>query len=184
MFGRAFARAGLPIRYSQGFNPHPRLSLPLPRAVGVASDVERLVVELTQEVPCDELARRLQTQMPLGIQVHATRVLDPSDRCRPTHVRYRVPVPTSSGTLLQQAVDHFLASEAAPVERSTGEKATSQRVDIRPFVDRIELTGSDLVLDLFVTDQGTARPTEVCETLGIALEQILGKVRRIEVTWQ
>jgi hypothetical protein len=121
--------------------------------------------------------------MPLGIHVRETRILDPSERCRPTHVRYRVPVPTASRTLLRQTVDHFLTSDSAPVERSTGE-ITSKRVDIRPFVDRIEVTGSDLVLALFVTAEGTARPTEVCQTLGIPLDEILGKVRRIEVTWQ
>jgi radical SAM-linked protein len=183
MFGRAFARAGLPLRYSQGFNPHPRFSLPLPRSVGVASDAERLVVELTHEVPCNDLTRRLQQQMPRGIRIHDARLLAAAERCRPTHVRYRIPVPPSSGALLQQAVDQFLASDSAPVERSTGE-TTSKRVDIRPFVDQIEVTGADLILALFVTADGTARPTEVCTALGIPLDDILGHVRRIEVTWQ
>ncbi|GAF87148.1 unnamed protein product, partial [marine sediment metagenome] len=37
LFARSLARAALPVRFSEGFNPHPRLSIPLPRPVGVAS---------------------------------------------------------------------------------------------------------------------------------------------------
>ena len=44
VFQRALARAALPVAYSEGFNPHPRLSLPLPRAVGVASEAELMDV--------------------------------------------------------------------------------------------------------------------------------------------
>jgi len=180
---RALARAGLPIRFSQGFNPHPRISLPLPRPVGVASDAERVIVELVRDLPCDELQRRLQRQMPQGIRIHNTRMLDATERSRPTHARYRVPVPDADRALLQQAVDRFLASDSAPVERKTGEKAPTKIVDVRPFVERIEVTESAVILTLLVTGQGTARPTEICEIIGIPLEACLGTVRRIEVTW-
>jgi hypothetical protein len=49
VFQRACARAGIPVKYSAGFNPHPKLSLPLPRSVGVESDDELLVVRLSDE---------------------------------------------------------------------------------------------------------------------------------------
>ena len=55
LFARAVVRSafgGLAVRYTQGFNPHPRLSIPLPRPVGIASDAECLVLELTE--PADE----------------------------------------------------------------------------------------------------------------------------------
>ena len=46
---RACVRAGLRLRYSEGFNPHPKLSLPLPRPVGVESDEELLCLWVEQE---------------------------------------------------------------------------------------------------------------------------------------
>ena len=46
VFRRACIRAGIKIQYSQGFNPRPRLSLPLPRPVGVASDDELLCLRV------------------------------------------------------------------------------------------------------------------------------------------
>ena len=53
LFARAATRAEVPLRYSGGFNPHPRVTIPVPRPVGVASDVERLVLELTEPLEPD-----------------------------------------------------------------------------------------------------------------------------------
>ncbi len=50
---RTFRRAGLPLAYSEGFNPHPKLSLPLPRSVGVESDDELLCLWVEREPPAD-----------------------------------------------------------------------------------------------------------------------------------
>lgn len=53
LFQRACVRAGLALRYSEGFNPHPKLSLPLPRSVGVESDDELLCLWVEREPPAD-----------------------------------------------------------------------------------------------------------------------------------
>ena len=81
VFQRACVRAGIPVRYSQGFNPHPRLSLPLPRPVGVESEDELLVVKLCEDreaAPFESRAEReaamkqaLAEQLPEGMDVLA-----------------------------------------------------------------------------------------------------------------
>lgn len=184
MFGRALARASLPVRYSQGFNPHPRISLPLPRPVAVASDAERLVVELTEAVACDDLRRRLQDQTPRRIRIHRARMLDPADRCLPIQVRYRVVLDAIDPTGLHQAVDRLLATDSVFVERYTGDKSPPKRVDIRPFIARIDVTDDGFVMFLNVSERGTARPAEVCTALGIQDDAILHRVRRTEIRWQ
>ena len=184
MFGRALARARLPVRYSQGFNPHPRMSLPLPRPVAVASDAEKLVVEFTEAVACDDLARRLQEQMPPGIRVRGARTLDPADRCLPIQVHYRVGLPAIDPTQLRQAIDRLLATDSVCVKRDGGGKVPSKRVDIRPFIERVETTADGLVMVLNVTERGSARPAEVCNALGIQDEAILHRIRRTEVKWR
>ncbi|MBI4580945.1 MAG: DUF2344 domain-containing protein, partial [Planctomycetes bacterium] len=67
MFERALARTDLPVRFSEGFNPRPKLSLPLPRPVGIATTADVLVVELTQPVVPEEALGRLAAQMPRGV---------------------------------------------------------------------------------------------------------------------
>ena len=51
LFQRAVARAALPVRFTEGFNPHPRMMIPLPRPVGVASQAETLVG--SHVIPCE-----------------------------------------------------------------------------------------------------------------------------------
>ena len=64
---RAMVRADIPICYSQGFNPHIKMSLPLPRNVGVASESELLVVHISEYYSPQEIAERLTGQLPDGI---------------------------------------------------------------------------------------------------------------------
>lgn len=68
---RVFFRAGLPLRYSEGFNPHARISIVLPLSVGTASRCEYLDFWLTEDVPLDTIPARLNAAMPEGIEALA-----------------------------------------------------------------------------------------------------------------
>lgn len=70
LFQRAFKRAGLPLKHSQGFSPRPFVAIALPLSVGVESKCELLDFELDgQNVPCDEIARRLNKSLVDGVVV-------------------------------------------------------------------------------------------------------------------
>mgnify|MGYP001608428956 CR=1 FL=1 len=75
LFQRALARAALPVRHSEGFNPHPRMTLPLPRPVGIASDAEAVIVEFDQSVAPDDLLQRLQRHTPADLNLFGVRRL-------------------------------------------------------------------------------------------------------------
>jgi radical SAM-linked protein len=184
MFSRALARAELPIRYSEGFNPHPRISLPLPRPVGIASDAERLVLELTGVVPPPDLQRRLQGQMPRGIRIDGARETEPSERCLPRRVTYRVQPPDFDPLRLAEAIRRLRGPGVVHVERSDRTAAAPRRVDIRPFIDDVAMMDDGIVMTIFVTGEGSARPAEVCRALGLEDDAINQWIRRIEVEWQ
>ena len=61
---RAFLRAGYPLKYSEGFNPHAQISILLPLSVGCASECELMDFQLTEEVDLQELPARLTAVMP------------------------------------------------------------------------------------------------------------------------
>lgn len=70
LFQRAFKRAGLHLKHTQGFNPRPSVSIALPLSVGVESECELLEFELDcQELPCDEIKARLNPALTAGITV-------------------------------------------------------------------------------------------------------------------
>lgn len=66
---RAFARADYDLKYSEGFNPHPQISILLPLSVGAASRCELMDFKLKSDVDLAELPRRLTAALPEGIVV-------------------------------------------------------------------------------------------------------------------
>lgn len=68
-FQRAFIRAGLPVSYSAGFNPHQLLSFATALTVGHTSEAEWLDVHLDAEVPSDEFIVRVNAVLPDGLEI-------------------------------------------------------------------------------------------------------------------
>lgn len=66
---RAFSRAGYELKYSEGFNPHPQISIALPLSVGASSFCEIMDFKLTHEADVSEIPARLSAVMPEGIKV-------------------------------------------------------------------------------------------------------------------
>ena len=66
---RAFARAGYELKYSEGFNPHPQISILLPLSVGIGSLCELMDFRLKGEADLKELPQRLTAVLPEGIRV-------------------------------------------------------------------------------------------------------------------
>ena len=69
-FQRAFARAGIAIKHTEGFNPHPFVSIALPLSVGYSSQCEILEFGLLEGADPEEVPRRLTAAMPEGIIIH------------------------------------------------------------------------------------------------------------------
>lgn len=66
---RAFSRAGYELKYSEGFNPHPQISIALPLSVGASSLCELMDFKLSQDADISEIPARLSSVMPEGIKV-------------------------------------------------------------------------------------------------------------------
>ena len=79
----AAARAAVPLRYTQGFNPHPILSLAAPRPVGVSSRDELLVMSLDAPVPPADLLAALAAQVPEGVRFLRAEPLESRGYPRP-----------------------------------------------------------------------------------------------------
>ncbi|MCH7814813.1 MAG: DUF2344 domain-containing protein [Planctomycetes bacterium] len=185
MFSRALARADLPVRYTAGFNPRPRLSIPLPRSVGVASDAERLVLELTEAVDPQTVVARLGPQLPAGFALTRAQTLDCGRRCVPVGVTYGLPLSAEQcRTVGDRAVALLDPSDPIPVLRKNRKTGRVKELDIRPFIHSIRVGPDQLVMRLHLTDGMTARPREILEALGIAADGMGHRIRRLEIEWQ
>ncbi|MFQ5490626.1 MAG: TIGR03936 family radical SAM-associated protein [Phycisphaerae bacterium] len=184
LFGRAVVRAKLPIRYSEGFNPRPKLSLPLPRPVAVASNAERLVLELTGQVSAEHVLTRLGEQMPEGIELVAARQVQPGQGGSPQTVRYRLTLPISDPEAVARRAVVLLDPCPALVKRTNPKTGKTKDLDIRPFMESIEVGHNQIDMVLRVTPNGSARPGEVAIALGLDAHRVNHRVRRLEVQWQ
>lgn len=168
---RAFRRAGLPIAFSEGFNPHPRFSFAAPLPVGVEGLAEVLEVELQEPVEHKDLAERLNGTLPPGLVVlEVTSVPDnaPAPMATLTGACYVVHIDEDDlpGPLPEGAVQDFLDQERIEVTRK-GKDGKKKIRDIRPGILKMEVlsqvSGLTVQLELKTGSAMNVRPEEVIE---------------------
>jgi radical SAM-linked protein len=192
VFQRACARAGIPVRYSAGFNPHPRLSLPLPRSVGVESDDELLVIRLSDE-PWDadgtyeaRMRQALQEALPAGIDVAGVeRVGSGSFHARSADYLFCLCADRAVDVAdrLRQRVQVILASESWIVDRKLPGDRKVRCIDVRPFLEAIQPVERGVVVRCNVTAAGSIRIEEILQLLQLKMEDLAAPVRRTAVEW-
>lgn len=134
LWERALRRAQIPLAYSEGFSPHPRISLAAPLAVGVTSETELMDVFITKRVSPHWFTAITSQQLPLGIkilQVHQIALGMPSLQSRVGYAEYRVEVETEKGPKdIDSAVASLLSVEHLPWhhQRDTGWRSYDLRV--------------------------------------------------------
>jgi len=181
-FQRAARRAGLPLAYSQGFNPHPRMSFAAPLPMGVAGLGEYLELELDSDLTPRELTERLNNTMPEGIEVlQAWKVRDnaPALMNLVSRARYRAVFFDLNEAELQRAVKEVLDKENLCVTRR-GKKGT-KTVDIRPGIFSLEEDRAlppALIMELACGQNFNVRPAEVICLIG----EVIGReIKEVEV---
>lgn len=182
LFERALARAEWPVKFSEGFNPRPRLSLPLPRNVGLASDEELLVVEMAQALDPDEAIRRLSGQVPAGIRLLGATATSARTGPRPLRARYEVRL-DAHVPWLEEAIAALMERGTCVVARTSPDGKAPRTVDIRPCIEAVTYCGCVLGMALRIAPTGTARPVEVLNALGLPGERLAHRLRRTCVEW-
>ena len=135
---RAVRKAGLPIAYSAGFTPHPKISYAGASATGVASEAEYLELAFTSPCVPEDVRARLDAALPDGIDVIdvAERGSDlPLARLEVSH--WQMTLPGVPPAVAETAIGEFLAASRVEVERLT--KKGTRRMDARAAVISMEL---------------------------------------------
>ncbi len=88
VFERAFRRGGIPLKYSEGFNPHPKMSFALPSSVGFSSIGEYIDVEVTEIVEMHEFIIALNETLPEGLRIIAGGYVEPKAKSLMSIVDY------------------------------------------------------------------------------------------------
>lgn len=173
LWERALHRAAIPMAYSQGFSPHPKISMAAPLPIGVTSEGEVMDIMLRKRVSPYFFIKVVSEQLPSGIGilgVEQVGLTAPSLQSKVREAEYRVEVEVDGKVEeVEAALRSFLAKEHIPWQhqRDTGVR----RYDIRPLVHRLWLIGcqgSRYTLGMRLRNDSTAtgRPEQVVAALG------------------
>ncbi|MER3415175.1 MAG: radical SAM-linked protein [Gemmataceae bacterium] len=162
---RLARRAQLPLRFSEGFHPKPRIVFPSALALGIVGHDEVVELELTQFLDPEEIYRRLQAHTVPGLDLVSVRTIPPQVIGQPACATYRLQIPEERVEQVQQCLVALQARSQWTVCR---EKPVPRQLDARPFVRRLALEGNCLWMELALSAQGSVRAEEVLQLLGIA----------------
>ena len=168
VFERALRRAQVPMAYSAGFSPHPKVSWVGAAATGVASEAEYVEISLAERRDPEQLRLALDAALPDGIDL-VEAVEAPVGTSLPDRVQassWEVRLPQVDREVLAQAVATFLAADTVEVERMT--KDGRRRFDARAAVVSMDTTGDGACAILRVVVQHVTpavRPDDVLSGL-------------------
>ncbi len=148
VFERAIRRSGLPIAYSQGYNPHPGMVFGLPLSVGTTSCGEYADFELSREIDADEFMDTLNKCLPCGINITdaAEKNVKSNIMASIAQADYSIDIFLHE-TLSQQEAEEKLKSMMSLeqiIVMKTG-KAGSKEVDVKPLIVNVRLEKIEMV---------------------------------------
>jgi radical SAM-linked protein len=164
-FERMLRRAELPFRSTEGFHPQPRVVFALSLPLGIAGREEVVEIEWMEPIEPPEALARLARQAPAGLSFFSAVRVDLRQAARPRRAVYRLPIPESEIVELRRRCEAIMAAPELWVAR---ERPRPREVNVRPYLNALRCGADDLLIDVWVTQDGSARADELARELGLA----------------
>jgi len=171
LWERALRRAGVPLAYSRGFNPRPKIAVAAPLPVGFTSRGEVMDVVLERPISPHNFAKSLAPHLPPGLELLSVEEVYPKLPSLQSQVRsaeYQVMVSwDGSREALEGKLQELLSAEQLLRQRR------GKKYDLRPLIEGLWVEGKEgnnwvLGMRLRAGEGGTGRPDEVLDALGLA----------------
>jgi radical SAM-linked protein len=170
LWERAARRAELPLAYSQGFHPQPKMNMAAALPLGFSSRCEVMDMKLEHDISLHDLPTRLNRTLPSGLQVVEVEQVDERGPALQTQVEsaeYEVTLMEAiDESELKRRIESVMEAKALPRERR------GKVYDLRPLLEESSLLpDGKIFMRLAAREGATGRPEEVLDVLGIAFEQ-------------
>lgn len=166
LFHRTVRRADIPFMFSQGFNPHPIMTVSQPLSVGVTSDCEYMKVGFDGEFSGEELCVNLNSALPPGYEIKAAKKVTGKeiDLTKIDRANYIVEVEYEGSA----DAEEFMANKELVVMKKT--KSGTKESDIRPYIYDFKIVGSEanvLTIDMTIAVGSTynLKPATVIDAM-------------------
>jgi radical SAM-linked protein len=176
LWERTLRRAGVPLAYSHGFNPRPKIAIAAPLPVGFTSQGEVMDVVLERHISPLNFAKGLAPQLPPGLEVLSVEEVYlklPSLQSQMRSAEYRVTVHWQEEGAREETIEDKLG-ELLSAEQLL-RRRRGKDYDLRPLIEDLWVEGEEadgwvLGMCLQAGSRGTGRPDEVLDALGLAEE--------------
>lgn len=192
-FKRAFKKTKLGLKYSQGFNPHPKMGFAQPLSLGYASRCELIEFELQQPCDCDEILRRMKPEMPQGIELILCETLPDEGKslaAAADAALYKIWIPTelNEDELKSKLKGYMQQSEIITLKRQKKTKKY-EPMNIKHMLKRLEISklGDFAMIEALLDcgSQSNCSPelviTSFCEFAGINTPRYEIEVERVKL---
>lgn len=171
LWERTFRRANLPLLYSRGFHPQPKIQIAAALPLGFIGHREIVDVWLDESQPLSDVPTavraRLQAVAPRGLIVHSVEIVDEHAPALQTQVcaaEYRITFSTEVASDLPQRIEILLAQPTLP------RHWRGRQYDLRPLILGVKWDGRALDMILSAREGATGRPEEVLGALNLPLD--------------
>jgi len=197
LFQRACARARICLQYSHGYNPRPKLSLPLPRSVAVETEGDFLCLRvLASKPPCrqpapqpagvdiEQLKTDLASQLPDGCDLISAAVVQTRPSFLPTEAVYVLPVrPKYLDETLKKRIERVLGTDSIIIRRQTDAKGTTRNINVRRFLKSITPEDENIAVVCRISSAGSIRVEEILEILELDYSMLAMPIARRSIQW-
>lgn len=170
-FERAFRRLNLPLQFTEGFNPHPKMTFGGPLSVGVGSLYEVMEVEIDHPINYDDFIVRFNASAPKGLSLVSYAVVGKSQSLMSALrlATYQVTITRSEGSKPYD-LHHLFNAQPEIILRKKNKKNRWVDKDLKPFVQALALVSADREKEVYniavySSSDGSAKPSEVVALL-------------------
>lgn len=156
-FQRALKRADIAVKHTEGFNPHPYISIALPLSLGYYGECEFLDMEILDDMPCEEIVERLNRALPEGIE--AVKAYENGRKVREiAYSEYKITLEYDNGIPLGavETISDFMRREEIVIVKKS--KRGESETNIAPMIRRFNVSedGENVVIDAVLAAGNTS----------------------------
>lgn len=183
-FQKAILRAGLDIRYSEGFNPHQILSFAYPLGVSMETEGDYCDIEVNSFSSLEDIVNSMNAVMNEGISIISASIV-PEDQLNAmasvAMAEYKI-VLSDISSVSKELIDSYMSKEEIMIEKE-GKKGNIKEVNIKDGILKLDLIDGMLSMRLLSGSSLNIKPSQVIETINkyFGLDLSIQKIIRIDI---
>jgi len=186
-FERCIRRAGIPLWYTEGYNPRPFLTFALPLSLGITGLNESVDLKLVEDMPLDEVMRRINECLPAGIRIKSiSEPVKKNTAIASSIYSIRLCCPGTDSHSLSGRLEEFLSRESIVITKLNKKKKPVES-DLKPHIKAYALSLCDEAVNLNITLSSgcteNCNPTLVLDTFAsqCGLDELEYAITRVDV---